>query len=252
MKFITYFDYLGFGEFIRNNDQPYQNRVLGNIFRDMESALARGKLKEAPHGVIADFSETRVHCINFSDTVIYWTNDTTVESLKELMDVTHRFTWQTNLYFFPARGSIVIGEMERIDYSSTSEVGGTYNLNSVFGKGLVRAHEIAEKQYWAGTILDSGVFDFIMKNVENPEDYLKKYTKSYNVPLKDDKFVEMNAFHLTDGAGINDEAFKNLSNGIRENWANHNKSVVHPSVKAKLDNTLEFLESYKNGKPNDK
>ena len=250
MRFITYFDYLGFGEFIRNNDLPYQKRILGNIFRDMESALSRGKLKDAPYGVVADFSETRVHCINFSDTVIYWTDDTSVESLLEIMEVTHRFTWQTNLYFFPARGSIVIGEMERIDLpTSISEVGGTYNVNSVFGKGLVHAHEIAEKQYWAGTILDNTVLNFINENIEKPNQYLAKYTKTYNVPLKNDQFIEMKAFHLTNGAGLNDEAFKNLSNGIKENWANHNKGTEHITVKAKLDNTLTFLESYRNGEP---
>ncbi|CAN5387391.1 hypothetical protein BH09BAC1_BH09BAC1_10290 [soil metagenome] len=246
MKFITYFDYLGFGEFIKNNSQSEQKRILNNIFRDMEVALARDKLKKSPHGYVADFSETRVHCINFSDTIIYWTNDTSIESLEELIEVTSIFNWKTNLHLFPARGAIVMGEMDRIMYSSQSEVGGTYTLNSVFGKGLVLAHEVAEQQYWAGTVLHNSVVDFINETIEFPAQFMDKYTKLYNVPIKDGTTKATRAFNLIKGDLNNEAAFNNISNGIREVWSYHNKSIEHPSVLAKLENTLSFLESYRN------
>ena len=43
-KFIAYFDFLGFKDFILNNDIEYQNQIMNNIFRDIESSLGNGKL----------------------------------------------------------------------------------------------------------------------------------------------------------------------------------------------------------------
>ena len=247
MKFITYFDYLGFGDFIRNNDLNYQKKIMGNIFRDIESALAKGKLKEARHGVIADLSEIKVNCINFSDTIIFWTNDISKESLEELLYITHYFNWQANLFFFPARGTLTMGELEGVDYSYKSTLGGNYNLNSVFGKGLVEAHEIAENQKWAGTVLNHSVVDFIHRNFEDAQTLIDLYTKKFQVPFKlEDK--EMHVFHLIKG-DLNNLAFENSERGIRENFANHNKSIEYPSTKEKIENTIKFLSSYRNFTP---
>jgi hypothetical protein len=247
MKFITYFDYLGFGDFIRNNDLEYQRKIMGNIFRDIESALAKGKLIDAKHGVIADLSQSRVNCINFSDTVVFWTNDISSESVEELLHITHVFNWQANLYFFPVRGTMTMGELERVEFDQKSGLGGSYNINSVFGKGLVKAHEIAESQKWAGTLLDENVETFINDNLENNEDVLATYTKSFEVPFKaGDK--EMRVFNLIKGE-LNDIAFNNYKEGIERNFGEHNKGMEHPSVKEKLANTIDFLESYRNHKP---
>lgn len=38
-KFIAYFDYLGFKQFIDNNDLVYQRKIVGNNFPDIENAL---------------------------------------------------------------------------------------------------------------------------------------------------------------------------------------------------------------------
>lgn len=247
MKFISYFDYLGFGDFIKNNDIDYQRRIMANIFRDIESALAKGKLIEAKYGVIADLSQSKVNCINFSDTVVFWTNDVSVESVEELLHITHIFNWQANLYFFPVRGTMTIGELERVVFDQKSGLGGSYNINSVFGKGLVKAHEIAESQKWAGTLLDEDVVIFIKNNVENSEEVLANYTKLFEVPFKE-KSKEMRVFNLITGE-LNDIAFKNYKNGIERNFSEHKKVVDHPSVREKLANTIKFLESYRNYKP---
>lgn len=41
--FIAYFDYLGYSKFIENNDLDYQKKIIRNNFRDIESALGKGK-----------------------------------------------------------------------------------------------------------------------------------------------------------------------------------------------------------------
>lgn len=140
-KFIAYFDYLGFKQFIENNDLVYQKRIMGNNFRDIESALGQGKLIDATHGVTSDLSQHRINCINFSDTIVFWTNDDSDESLNEIIQVAYRFNWRATTFTFPARGSLLYGEIEYVDFKNKNNLGGVYNINSVFGKGLVEAHQ---------------------------------------------------------------------------------------------------------------
>lgn len=245
-KFIGYFDYLGFKDFILNNDLAYQNRIMNNIFRDIESALGNGKYKEASIGVIADLSDSKINCINFSDTVVFWTNDDSLDSLKELLDVTFQFNYQAIEYFFPARGAIVFGEIEHADFRQKNKSGSKYNLNSVYGKGLVKAYLKAEKQNWAGSVIDQSVINILLDSGINPDEFLKEYAKKYIIPYKPEFEVDFEEYALCLGKGIlNDASFINVSASIESNFSDHNKSIDNPGVKLKLENTIKFLESFK-------
>lgn len=245
-KFIAYFDYLGFKDFILNNDLAYQNRIMNNIFRDIESALGNGKYKEASIGAIADLSDSKINCINFSDTVVFWTNDASTESLIELLRVAHKFNWQAIDYFFPARGAIVFGDIIHADFRQKNEAGGMYNLNSIYGKGLVNSHLKTENQDWAGSVIDQSVINVLLARDINPDDFLKEYAKKYKIPYKPGFELDEDEFALNIITGdLNDEAFKNYSANIEENFAKHNKSIENPGVKRKIENTIKFLESYK-------
>jgi hypothetical protein len=242
-KFITYFDYLGFGDFILNNDLEYQRRVMGAIFVEIESALAKGKLVASERGYSSDLSVSKVNCINFSDTVVFWTNDLSPESVKELLSITYTFNWRSNLNFFPVRGAMTIGEIESIIHSHTSALGGTYNINSVYGKGIVTAHGLAESQKWAGTILCENVERFVLDNFDDGEAILDSYSKQFPVPFKSGN-INKRAFHLIDGL-LNNEAFENFSKSIEGNFEAHNKRVDSSDVQEKLTNTITFLSSYR-------
>jgi len=70
--YLAYFDYLGFKEFIENNDDEVLMRRMGHIFRDIEGALGLGKYREPQNGVIlSDLSNSSVNCLNISDTVLF-------------------------------------------------------------------------------------------------------------------------------------------------------------------------------------
>ena len=139
-KFIAYFDYLGFKEFIEKNDLEAQMKVINRNFRDMELALGQGNYRDEPHGFCADTSNSRIKCINFSDTVVFFTNDNEHESLIEFLDVVYEFNRIEILNFFPLRGAIAYGEMVYKDFKSENKKGGMFNVNSVYGKSLVQAH----------------------------------------------------------------------------------------------------------------
>ena len=247
-RFIAYFDYLGFKQFIENNKLTYQKKIIDNILRDIERALGQTKIKFTGHGgVIADLSNSRINCINFSDTVVFWTNDNSEESLLEIISVTYQFNLEDITFFFPARGALVYGEIESIEFKQRNEGGGLYNINSVFGRGLVKAHEKAEKQHWAGTIIDQSIIDIMNIRGFNQEILLKPFAKKYKVPFKvknRTEFQEEFVMCLTKG-NIDEEAFNNLSKNIRDNFAKHNKSVNSDDVKEKIENTITFLSSFR-------
>lgn len=250
-KFIAYFDYLGFKQFIENNELEYQQQIIGNIFRDIESALGQGKLKQkSPSVVVADLSENKINCINFSDTIVFWTNDDSSESLTEILKVAHHFNWRATSYFFPARGSVVHGEIQYVDYKESNEVGGLYNINSVFGKGLVEAHQKAEFQQWSGAVIDKSVIQYLNSNGLDVSSFLTPYAKIHTVPYKKGVELEEYAFKLFESLGISEAGFTNYSKNIRENFAKHNKSIEGADVQEKIQNTIKYLETFINLKIN--
>ena len=233
-KFIAYFDYLGFKQFIENNDLNYQMKIMANNFRDMELALGKGELKHGKNGVIADLANSKINCINFSDTIVFWTNDDSESSLIEIIEVAYKFNWQAILMTFPVRGSLVYDEIVHVSHEEYNSAGGMYNINSVFGNGLVKAYEKAEAQV----------------RKYNIEEFLKPYAKHFKVPYKNgielpDEFV----MNIIEG-DLNDLALKNSGDGIISNFERHNKSTENQRVKEKIDNTLIFLESFYNPNSN--
>lgn len=246
MGFLAYFDYLGFQDFIERNEADYQKKIVNNIFRDIEGALGQGKVVENEHGYIADLSQVKINCINFSDTVIFWTDEDGVDDLRNLLNVALKFNWTCIDYFFPVRGCIVCDEIIHFKYDHTNENGGKYGVNTIIGKGLVKAYQKAENQNWAGTVIDDSIIKYLVKADVNVNVILSEYAKPYKVPYhKMNGNEEEWVLNLVTSKGkMNDEAFQNMRKNITENFAAHNKRTDSDSVQLKLKNTLDFLRSY--------
>jgi hypothetical protein len=247
-RFIAYFDYLGFKDFIMNNPVDYQEKYISHIFRDIENALAKEKTVFRPSGLaVADLANSNLHCINFSDTVIFYTNDDSIESLNEILEVAYIFNWSCIDYFFPVRGCIHLGECVDKKYNTRTGSNGTYSINSLIGSGLIDAYLKAESQSWAGTVITSAVVKFIQEKLGLEEKILSPYAKKFSVPYKDGKGKQeewvMNLVKV-DGK-LNDTAFQNMEKNIRDNFSKHNKKVDSPRVIEIIDNTIHFLSSYR-------
>jgi len=247
--FITYFDFLGYKQFILNNDFSYvESRVL-NILRDIEASLGQGKYKEAQYGVIADLSESKLNCLNISDTIILWTKDDSFESFQELLNVTFDFNWRVTCYHFPVRGAMVYDEIGLFSYKANSKKNGTYNVNSIFGKGLVNAHLKAENLNMAGCVIDKTVLDKII-DYGDLNDILGNYALPYKVPYKENlpDFEEYTlTFYLNKPIkekGLNALAIESRKSGIECAFKNDNKGF-NSRAKELFDNTIAFLEKMK-------
>lgn len=244
--YIAYFDFLGFKEFILNNiDDNELIRRMGHIFRDIEFSLGQGEIQKPKNGIIlADLSHSIINCLNISDTVVFWTNDTTHKSLEELIKVAYEFNWKENLYNFPVRGCIIKGKIRIVNGIHENDKGGTYGVSCLYGKGIVNAHLKAEDQDWAGTVIDSSIInEFDSK--EEAAKFLEPYTLKYKVPYKshtdnEEEFV----LRLLKGT-LNQLAFDNTVDGIYRTFSQDNKSIENESVQRKIDNTINFLRVIK-------
>lgn len=242
--YLAYFDFMGFKEFILNNKDEILIRRMNHIFRDIEMALGEGKYQEPRGGkIFADISASKLHCLNISDTVLFWTNDCELKSLKELLSVSYNFNWREIGYNFPLRGAVIRGFIKEVSDKNTNEKGGSYSIQCLYGSGLVRAHNLAESQEWAGTLIDDSIIEDLSK-FENGIEYLENLALQYDIPFKNNVSKKYYAFKLKQGK-ISDEGLENLLDGVDDIFALDNKSVSDERVQLKIENTKEFLRFLK-------
>lgn len=246
-RYIAYFDFLGYKEFIFNNDSDEVRRRAGHILRDIEGALSLQKYQEPRGGVIyADISQSNVNCLNISDTVIFWTNDETIDSLKELLQVAYTFNWMVIQINMPLRGVVCYDEFEMIHGQSKNTVNSIYSTNLIYGKGLANAHLKSENLNWAGSVIDNSIIEKLKLFGVDVGSFVEPYAKLYKIPYKKVEIdnPEEYALNLVKGK-LNDQAFKNTKDMILRSFENDNKSTSSPRVQEIIKNTLAFLESYK-------
>lgn len=233
-RFITYFDLLGYRNFLTKNDSELHYRVINQMYTQIDSALNEsGKYTQLPNGnFVNDLTGKKVSFVNYSDTIILWTDSDEREEFDSILNVTFECNWRMNDYHFPVRGVLIYDELFPLNYVIPDN---GYQINTFYGKGLITAHDKAENQNWAGMYLDNSVFDVV-----DLDDKILEKCIEYEVPFKDFRKKEY-AFRL--GTNISKEAAKNMNKHIEENFRRHNKwDDTLPSLKLKLENTKEFIE----------
>lgn len=243
-RFIGYFDLLGYKEFILNNTTNEVRRRLEHVLQTIESALGRGVYEDAPDGTYAaDLKNSSIQCLNISDTIMFWTKDDSQASLTEFLDVCYKFNWMMNTYQFPVRGALVYEEIEIIRGAHNTLAGGMYNVNTMYGKGLINAHLKCESQMWAGTVMDKSLEDFIVSyggsSALTP--IAIKYMVPYKTPPVDQ--IEEYALKLV-SSPLNDVAFNNLCRDLDDIFKRDNKGMGG-TAPLKLANTLLYAEKFK-------
>ena len=211
--------------------------------------MGQGKITYTNNGgYIADISESKINCLNISDTVIFWTNDNSLDSFKELLEISFTFNYRETCFSFPVRGAIVYDEIDIISGYQETKNGGTYNVNSIYGKGLVNAHLKAEDLNMASCVIDSSIVEKI-KEFGEVVDILSEYAIKYVIPYKKCESKEPeyvltfynNKKIIDRDRKENDEALANRKNGIIGAFKSDNKGM-NERAEILLKNTLDFLE----------
>jgi hypothetical protein len=241
-RFIAYFDYLGYKEFLKGNSEKHIKERASHILRDIEMSLSQNKTKKVSENtLVANLGQTTINCLNISDTVIFWTPDDSIESCIELLSISYVFNWKQVLYNFPVKGCIIYDNFDFITGQQYNSKGAVYSPNLMYGKGLLNAHEKVEFLNWAGTVIDNSLTEKVFSE-ETFQEFINKRAIKYKVPYKGFYRNEY-ALRLVDGL-LNDTAFENYKNAIIGVFEMDNKSVS-PSVEEKIKNTVDFLKVFK-------
>ncbi len=239
--YLAYFDLLGFKEFIENNDGQYIEVRMQQIFLDLERCQSLGKVTPpVGHMVFSDLSESTLNSINISDTILFWTNDCSKESLKEIMEVAFRFNYMMNINNFPMRGVLVKGEIQVVRNHTKTAAGGSKSVQCIFGKGLVDAHLKAESQDWAGAFIDQSVINDIESHPDTIEDLKKKAIK-YSIPYKNG-YKEEYAFRPMINLKNTNDGVSSTCERVDRVFESDNKPTDNEAVQRKLRNTKAFIK----------
>lgn len=244
-RFLAYFDLLGYSKFIENNTSEHLDRRTEHFARNIEMALSDGKRKESrnPGAYISDISQSNINTLNFSDTVIFWTNGNSFQDFVDIIKVSFAYNYFNVGFDFPSRGCIVYGDIWFKDFSQTNSLGSRYMLNMIYGKALIDAHRKAENLNWAGCVIDNSAIDFA-KQLGSITTLLLEHSMLYDVPYKNSKPIKEYALKLIKGGPINAEALKNISNGISSSFTQDNKGELIGRAKEMYDNTVTFLAAH--------
>jgi hypothetical protein len=237
--YLAYFDFMGFKEFIQNNEDKTLRKRMAHIFRDIELSLGQGKTTKQSNGIVlSDVSLSRINCLNISDTIIFWTNDCIMKSLEELLNVASEFNWRENSYNFPVRGCVLKGKIKLDSGKVNNSVGGSYSIQCIYGKGIVDAHLKAENQNWAGTVIDSTIINDLLK--QNNLEFLERLAFKYQVPYKTYSFEKEYVFKIKIGK-LNTLELNNTLKDIENVFSSDNKNIQIEGVKQKIENTKKFI-----------
>lgn len=246
-SFITYFDLMGYKSFIEKNDFQYVEKRVLRILHNAEMALAQFKITPTNRGYTPDLAQSSIMCLNFSDTIIFWTKDDSFESFKELLKVSFEFNHLSNCGIFPVRGAMVFGELGYIPFDLNTKNDSSYRVNSLWGNGLVDAHLKAESLDLAGCVINNSVVDQIKKFSEATNE-IKKLAILYDVPCKNQQKVKEPEFMLkfSSSEKLNESAFYNRAKQILEAFKNDNKDFNQRAGEL-YQNTIKFLEMQRGG-----
>lgn len=236
--YIAYFDLLGFKDFIVNNEDVYIENRMGHILRDIEKSLSLNKkLKPIKNVVYSDLSQSKLNCISFSDTVIFWTKECNIDLLKELVKVSYEFNRREVGSNFPLRGIVIKGKVKEIFGRTVNQNKVSYSVQTLYGKGIIDAYLVAENQDWAGTIIDQSIIDDL--NLKGEVDFINEFALKYLIPFKTGakegyvfKFVKDN---------LNQNSLNFALSEVDRVFSSDNKSVDSSSVKQKIKNTKDFI-----------
>lgn len=205
-KYLAFIDILGFQKIVSANKSAMKERYESLIITAIHVSLSadeksRMKTKFLANGrLVKDIDEAKVNSMVFSDTIMFWTNDSSPENLLELMKVVNNLYWWSTYHTRVAlRGAITYGSL---DYNDPLFVLPNVKMNQtvLFGNAIVEAYQLEKRQEWMGCVIDQSCIDaFNSYNPTPTEGQKKEFEKNvipYNIPYKRPSYVQKTALFI--------------------------------------------------------
>lgn len=255
-KYVTYLDILGFKDLVANNSPEWIYELYDKVFTEVFThALVGGELQLVSQGgeysFIHDPKSIDVNSLIVSDSIILWTDDTSVGSFIRML-VTVKFVlnymYKTGI---PLRGAIVKGHLGKI--TKTLESKKDNSVTTFIGSGLVKAYTLEGQQEWSGCMVDKECIDFFQEIVykevakdEAPDiEFLieKSLLLKYPVPKKDNLTEDE---YVIDWITMGHTTIP--ATNVEGRFSEYKKSTVSDKVKTMIQNTVQFIEAINQSK----
>lgn len=246
-KFVLFLDILGFSQLVLNNKPDQIKQIYDSEIHQTASActmIAAGtfgstegfKVTSEGSGKLVDIQQNTINFHVMSDSLIAWTNDTSLQSLNKISQYAAAYLSMTLALGLPHRGAISVGEIQLIELP----LNGKLQAN-VIGSGVVNAHNFEVGQEWMGCVVDPEC----LKELSSTEihEFFRAQLPSVircTPPYKEQTRPEYRS-DLAINWGICGIGIKDDKSFFVEQFSRHNKGT---GSSIKVDNTYEFYCRY--------
>lgn len=264
-SYVGVLDVLGFKELVENNSHEELTKIYQMFSEHITQSVAHYQFNkittEKGTEIKPNLNRATTNSILISDSIILYTNDTTIDSFFDFMLT----TWHLMSFGFflgiPLRGAASVGAISVMNGQVQSNAS---NSHAAFvGRSIVDAYKWEQKQNWAGFIYSSECISHYIEQLKNAllissdpnrlnraislDSLINRgFLVKYNVPLKDGTFSENYVANWP-------RAFNPKLNEstIRKSFERNNKSVISEEVTIKINNTIDFWRLTPEGQRNE-
>lgn len=249
-RYVLFMDILGFSNLIHNNDsekikQIYENVFIGNYSWAFSTAASKFHITHVSvptfkgESEVVDLTQNKLELHIMSDSIIVWTLDDSIESLKDLCKFASSYLAVNLLQGLPLRGGLSKGEIINVD-KKVNNIAQT----CIVGKGVVNAYHAEQKQNWMGITIDEtqiseNELEVLLSDENTPVIKYKVPMKRYN--KKEEKYEQYyEEKNVIDWTLFKDEYFKETDlKVLTDRFSEHNKPIE--GIEDKIENTYNFL-----------
>lgn len=244
--YVALLDILGFKDMIYNNSHETLDRIYSDVFSlavGLGTSLGAYTKTTSQNGgeIITPHRKLAiVHSLIISDSIIFWTEDNSSDSLNRIIYAVRMLLVKSFLGKLPLRGCITCGPLSVINKTHPSK---RTNIEStVYGKSIVTAYKNANNQEWAGCVIDElceqqGLL--CSREISDVGSIFNGFVTTYmisryKVPYKEGPIKKEYAVDWTSGGDV-------YMGTIRNSFKSYNKETNEWAVQRKLNNTLQFF-----------
>lgn len=249
-KFVMFLDILGFSQMVSYNEADQLAKIYDCDIRQTAAACSlisasvfkfeeRFDVTARESGPLFDVKQGAINLHMMSDSVIAWTNDTTLESLKKICAYAATYIATSFMFGLPHRGAISVGELQLIKLPLNGEP-----QSNVVGRGVVNAHNFEVGQEWMGCVVDPECLEEL--SIEDKHEFFRgqpQLVVHYEAPFKESARFRSDLVINWPAASVG--GFRNIAY-FEEQFSRHNKGSS-PGSLVKVNNTYDFYKEFFSG-----
>ena len=243
--YVALLDILGFKDIIEKNTHEEALHYFETFRNHLQGGIANWKATEGKYGeTVFDVKTTDISSLIISDTIIFWTRDDSIKSFFDIVRVTQELLrFNHNLPKRYLRGGITHGDFYYNNNGIiTSHSGATLKHDLMFGKALVHADAYEKNLEMIGCIIDDGAIQHARSKkidvFDKSWEQLKYENKILLYPCVPFKKETRECWTLN---WIQDASYPELSE-IIDGFSADKKSIDHPTVQQKIENTVAYFQ----------